>query len=675
MSYIGDFIKEYEEIQNSLLPHFESNLKGFLKEISYNITHEKFAPSEELKNFLKNLAKKSKERLKLVIIGARDSGKATLINIILKTHILPNNLMYDKKTYLISYGYTRSIIAYYKNKTAIGLNTLSLHSLTQEELDKIDYFEIKFPIPLLKEFDIYKCPDIDLDDEENIKILTEKITQSDILIWLNRVDDLANTEEFNVFKPYIIQKTSTSLCVLTHIDILEKSEDIIPTFNFAKEHFARTFSEIFPLSTMIIYKELGIDEQFFIQKELQKLYYHYSDIQSQDFNQHEASLIKAFEDGIKNIELFYKNPLIIPKDLQNQKVNLNVILDHLNLILIPKAKKLKEELIYEEILTLLTKINKNYTAIISIYSKFSIFFQSIAGSLLETIKSTKDKTFEELELFFKNLHSDRNNIIKNILENIHPQKIKISLQNPNFLQMLKGKKEFYTTYQIDSQTILQELLNPKSRSYRTYKALHYKFTKLISNIHTTLEKSITDFSAGLKKWQAQYELIKKKESILSDFNYNNLRIFASKIYENFGIDYIESILEANKEIQISFSKLHAHLESTRELSIKYTLSILIQKFYEDSHQASLHYTPKASLPTQEELNKLINESFSIDHCSDIVLKNEGSLNEIFEELEKNITILNQEKTISIEKKIDDLQSLQKIINNIYNVVISKKNII
>lgn len=673
MSYIADFIKQYEMIQNNLSPHFESDLKGLLKEVSYKITREKFFPSAELKVFLKNLNKKAKEPLKLAIMGARDNGKSTFINTILKNHILPSDQLHSKKTYIIGYGHSRSIIAHHKNKTSAGLNTLSLNSLSQEELDKINYFEIKYPIPILKEFNIYKYPDIDLNDEENLKNTILNINQCEILIWLNRIDDLANAEELNALKSHIAKKSSVSICVLTHIDVLEKSEDIIPTLNFAKEHFGEVFSDILPISAMILYRELGINEEFFLQKELQKLYYDYGTIKSKDFKHRLEFLSKAFDEGGQNIRLFYENLPEIPNYLQDQQINFDAIFDRLQRDLIGEAKKQKEDCIKEDLLYLVEKIKKNYTQIAGIYLKLLNLIQNQIESFLETFANLKEKTLEELDLFFKSLESDRNNIIESILSNTHPEKINISLQNPNLLQTLKGKKDTYTTYKIDTQTIYQELLDPKSRPYRTYKALNYKFSKLNLNIDSTFEKCIDDFSAELKKWQAQNEFIRKKDNILSDFNYNNLRIFASKIYENIAIDFIECILESGKEIQILFCKIATRLESTRELCIKHTISILLQRIYKDSKHASMHYVKKAPAPTQEELNKIIDENFSIRKYSHTLLEEDDSLNEIFAALNEGILELGKEKSILVEKRIYDLDSLKKNIDEIYASIEAKTN--
>ncbi|PAF48511.1 hypothetical protein BKH46_00985 [Helicobacter sp. 12S02634-8] len=672
MSYISDFIKQYEATQSELAPHFESDLKGLLKEISYKITDERFAPSIELKTCLKNISKKAKEPIKIAIMGGGNNGKATFINTILKSHILPSDPMHSHKTYIISYGHTKSIIAYHKNKEASGLNLLSLNTLTPEELDKISYFEIKSPLAMLKEYTIYKYPDISLDDPEALNESIDKIQTSEVLIWLNRIDDLANAEELNALKAHIAKKSATSLCVLTHIDILAKSEDIIPTLNFAKEHFGEVFSDILPLSAMVLYRELGIDGEFFVQKELQKLYCHYTTIKTKDPASHQKLLLEAFEQANQSIKVFYTHLSTIPTHLQKQAINLEAIFNKLNSTLIPRAKHQREQLIKEELLSLVYKIKKSYTQITNIYAKFLSLLQRQLQQLQDSFDGLRDRTFEELELFFKSLASDHNTIIESIQAHTLPETITIPITSPNFLQTLKGKKDRYTTYKIDTALISSELLHPKSRSYRTHKALLYKISKLATMLDMAFEKSIDDFSAELKKWQAQNELIKKREAILSDFSYNNLRIFASKLYENIMLDFIECILETNQAIQILFSQSAAMLQSTRKLSIQHTLTSLEYRLHQDIKQASAHYTPKAQKPSKEEIQALIDTDFSTQAYAHMLLENEGSLKEIFAYLKTDIDKLQEEKTLLVEKKIKDLESLTQTIDTLITNIEAKE---
>lgn len=660
MSYISNFIKEYQSIQNSLLPKFESGIKGFIKETGYKITQERFSPSVELKNLIKNLDQTSKEPLKISIFGSKHSGKSTFINTILQSHIISNDQSHVKKLYVIGYGHTRSIIAYHKDQTSTGLNTLSLNALTQEELDKIAYFEINFPIPMLKDLTIYKHPDIDINDEKNIKYTIDEIHQSDIIIWMNRIDDLANIEELNTFKSHIQKKLSTSLCILSHIDILEKPEDIIPALSFAKEHFGEIFSDILPISPMILYRELAIDEQFFIQKELQRLFQEYSSIKSNAFKTHQKSLIKAFNDTEENIKIFYKNLFEIPKDLQEQKTNLNAIFERLNLHIIPAAKKKKEEAIKSELIWAITKIKKNYSDIINIYSKFKTLLHNNIETLLGEIDTIRDKIIEELNFFFVSLDFDKNNIVESILKNTTPYKTKIFLQNPNIFQLFIGNKKTFSAYEIDSDTIYQELLNQKSRPYRTYKALHYKFTKSTLNISSMFETSMDEFMAELKKWQAKNELIKKKESILSDFNYNNLRIFASKIYETIAVDFLELVFEADKELQILFCKINTQLQGRRELLIKHSISLLLQNIHRELNEASMNTSKSCTPITKEYLHTIIDKNFSMEEYLQ-TLNKDGAIAEIFENLNKDINKLSNEKYALIEKKIYDLELLEKSI--------------
>lgn len=664
MSYISNFIKEYQSIQNSLLPKFESGLKGLIKEVGYKITQERFAPSVELKNFIKNLDQDSKEPLKISIFGSKHSGKSTFINTILQSHIISNDKYHSKKPYIIGYGHTRSIIAYHKDQTSIGLNTLSLSSLSEEDLDKITYFEINFPIPMLKDITIYKHPDIDIGDEKNVRYTIDEMQQSDIIIWMNRIDDLANTEELNTFRPYIQKKLSTSLCILSHIDILEKPEDIIPAISFAKEHFGDIFSDILPISPMILYRELAIDEQFFIQKELQRLFQEYSTIKLNAFKTHQKSLIKAFNDTEANIKIFYKNLFEIPKDLQEQKTNLNAIFERLNLHIIPAAKKKKEEIIKNELILAINKIKKNYSDMINIYSKFKTLLSGNISNLQKESEKIRDKITEELNFFFASLDFDKNNIIESILKNTIAYKTKIFLQNPNILQILMGNKKTFKAYEIDSETIYQELLNQKSRPYRTYKALHYKFTKSTLNISSMFEAAMDEFIAELKKWQTKNELIKKKDNILSDFSYNNLRIFASKIYETIAVDFLEIVFEADKELQILFCKINTQLQARRELLIKHSISLLLQNIHAQLNEASINKSKSCTPITKEYLNSIIDESFSIEKYWQ-TLQKDGLIAEIFENLNRDINKLGEEKYNLVQKKIDDLELLEKSIFEIH----------
>ncbi|MDO7253033.1 dynamin family protein [Helicobacter cappadocius] len=664
MSCISSFIKEYQNIQNNLSPKFESGIKGLIKEVGYKLTQDKFSPSIELKNLTKKLDQNCKEPLKVSIFGSKHSGKSTFINTILQSHIIPSDPTHAKKTYIIGYGHTRSIIAYHKDHTNTGLNTLSLSALTKEELDKIAYFEINFPIPILKDLVIYKYPDIDLSDEKSIKLTTEKISQSDILIWINRIDDLANMEELNTFKSHIQKKMDTSLCILSHIDVLEKPEDIIPSLSFIKDHFGEIFRDILPISPIILYKELAIDEQLFVQKELQRLFQEYSNIKSETFKIHQKLLTQAFADTQESIKIFYKNRAPIPKDLQEQKTNLNAIFERLNSYIIPTARRKKEEIIKNELIITIGKIKKNYSDIANIYAKFKILLRLSIENLSKEMEIIKNKITEELNFFFTSLDFDRNNIIESILKNTYPYKTKVFLQNPNFFQILKGKKKTFKSYEIDSETIYQELLNQKSRPYRTYKALYYKFTKFTLNVSSMFENSLNEFIAELKKWQTKNELIKKKDDILSDFSYNNLRIFASNIYENIVLDFVEIISETDKELQVLFCKISTQLQARRELLIKHTISLLLQHFHKELNEASLNTAKTSTALTKEYLNIIIDKNFSMEEYLQ-TLNKDGALIEIFEMLNKEIIQLGNQKYNLIEKKIYDLELLEKMIAKIH----------
>lgn len=647
MNLLNEFIKQYFELQKSLVPTFESNIKGLLKEFSYKITQERFSPSAELKTTLKNLTKKIKEPLKINIMGLSDSGKSTFSNIILKTHIIPAESFYGKKLFIISYGDTRSIIAHNNDNTSSALNSLSLGNLSLETLNKISHFEIKLPLEFLKNTLIYKHPDIDIQNEENLNNTINKIQQSDILLWLKRVDDLSNLEELNLLKPHIMKKKSTSLCILSHIDILEKPEDIIPALNFSKEHFGSIFSDILPISPMIFYKELALDEQFFLQQELQKIYQTYTDRK----HPHKISLETSFQQALQNIEIFYKNPISIPKDLQNQKSNFNKIIEYLELNIIPLVKSQKETNIKANLLEIINKLSQNYQKISYIYTNFLEILDKETINLKDFFIELKQKLEEDLNLFLKNIQSDQNNITQSILKNI--QEIQID-KSQSFMGFFTSKS--FKSYTLKTEEILQELTSPKSRGYRTYKAIDYKFEKLRNNIGGIFEECIQDFNTKLKKWQFKNEFIKKKESIFSDYPYNDLKVFASKVYENIILDFIECIFQSQKDIQTFLYKIHTQFHISREIHIRYILLHISNRLEQDNLNFIQNKIKSINKPLKEEISAIINEVFCLKECQEILQKN--PIEETFKNLINNISEISKSKKILIHRKIFDLQNLE-----------------
>lgn len=201
---------------------------------------------------LEILSEKCRHPLKVVLIGASNSGKSTLINALSGEAISPQDVR-ETTAVIIRVRYAnehRASIHFYEKEDCIGsveeiFQILESHRNDPVFAESCQEVEISLPLPALRNLELVDTPGLGTLTTENQKRTEDYIQQADVILWTlhaGYINDQAMEDEigeiFDFGKPL--------LCIATHIDevhatseqIKEAIEDALPGY----------FDKIFPVN-------------------------------------------------------------------------------------------------------------------------------------------------------------------------------------------------------------------------------------------------------------------------------------------------------------------------------------------------------------------------------------------------------------------------------------------
>ena len=203
------------------------------------------------------LIEKCHQPLKVVLMGASNSGKSTLLNALAGETVSPVDVR-ETTAVIIRAKYAVSHIAkihFYDKEEIIGSVT-EIFRVLEKHRNDLDFasscreVEISLPLPALRNLEIVDTPGLGTLTIENQETTKNYIQQSDVILWTLHASYINNQtiedeigEVFDFGKPMI--------CAVTHVDEIHATPEQVT--EATEDAFPGYFNKIFPINAYSAY--------------------------------------------------------------------------------------------------------------------------------------------------------------------------------------------------------------------------------------------------------------------------------------------------------------------------------------------------------------------------------------------------------------------------------------
>ena len=212
----------------------ENRYIHFLQRSDRYLSNQQEILLKEYSDEASNIINGSKEPMKIVVAGAFNSGKSTLINAFLKSEVMPTNVKRETVTInRLLYGSDFSIEVYFKNDKppqkikCDGKDDINnkLREKSNQMASEISSINVYYPDEdSLRYFTIIDTPGFDYSDVDNQKA-EEILYQADVVLWLTR--EFYQNEHQQLTNLKETCKSSVKIIgLMNYIDVLSQ-EDIV----------------------------------------------------------------------------------------------------------------------------------------------------------------------------------------------------------------------------------------------------------------------------------------------------------------------------------------------------------------------------------------------------------------------------------------------------------------
>jgi len=671
MSILENFIAAYQAEFLNVTPTFDATLLGVLKKIQYTLLDDKHAPSNELKKALDRLQMRSEEPMKVAITGQFSSGKSTFLNAILAKNILPTGITpVTSKVNYIRYGEAFKIRVRYKDgrDEYHDISTIANFTDQRERVEDIAYLVLYAPLNILKDIVFVDTPGLNSQAASDTQTTEKILKEVDGIIWLTLIDNAGKMSELHVLEEYLGKYQNKSLCVLNQKDKFTP-EQVEETTNYVKTAFKEFFSDVIPISARQALESRSHDKKVMMEERLD-LFLEALHVKLKNSGE------KLDFESINHALQEYQNELdtILESDLSSnmqllEASNIDKVLAFILKEIQPKATQAKEFAITKEIKEITSKLVAQEQLFISIYDELIDVIVQFEMQSKRLFSDLKNKFSQDLKSAFMRIEQ----IIETISDAIYNQmttqmQVRYEPQKKGLLR----KEVYFLPFEYEA---------PKINSDVIYKSLFYddnligkmfkQYVKNLSAIQNEVNEKnrlvYQSLEQDILKWQAPYEVIRKREGLHSDIEFANMRRFASKVYENILKPFNDEIADSYAKISSEFNHLSSAVSFNYQNATEVCVAFLENKIeksvklYEENPTKFSLYHPKI-----DEIKERLRTSFHLYELENMMNTRHTFLSKDYDRLITQFETLKETKVHFIEerkarhyKNIEQIEALVK----------------
>ena len=655
MSLLEQFITEYKESFQRVVPSFDASLLGTLKKVQYTLLDTKFSPSNELKNALDRLQIRVEEPMKVAITGQFSSGKSTFLNALLAKNILPTGITpVTSKVNYIRYGDAFRIrVRYLDGRDEYhDVSTIATFTDQREKVEEIAYLTLYAPLDILKDVVFVDTPGLNSQASSDTQTTQKVLKEVDGIIWLSLIDNAGKMSELKVLEEYLGEYQNKSLCVLNQKDKFTQ-EQIEETTRYVRSAFGEFFSDVIPISARQALESRSHDKKVRMEEILDEFLTHlHVTLQHKSEEVSQEEVIAHFQAYQSQIEVIKQSNLSENLALLEES-NITKVLDFIHEEIRPKATQSKEFAIQKEMCHIADSLMAQHRSFISIYDELLTHIVSFEAEERGRLIKLKSTFSDSLKKAFMRIEEIIETISDALFQEIgKTQRVRYEAQNSG----LFSKKVCYAPFSYEA---------PKINSDVIYKTLFYEeniigkmfkhYVKMLSAIQEEVNQSNLLVYQALEKrvlkWQAPYEMIRKSEAIHSDIEFANIRKFASKAYETILKPYHDEIADSYAKISSEFNHLSSAVSFNYQNATEVCVAFLENKIeksralYEENPTKFSLYQPK-----REEIKERLRTSFHLYELENMMNTNHTFLSKDYERLMQKFQGLTEEKVALLEKR-------------------------
>ena len=573
ISLLDTFIKEFNDYYYSnLYKDTSSDIFSEIRHVEKIMTNPKFHPTNELKNYYKQIRENYASPFRTMLVGGNDMAKIIFINVLLKDSILPLNNLLAQKRIVVKYSTHKFVIAHCKNYSmSINLHTFEFSGANLEE---IDYFEIFINDEILKNIEIVKPSDGF--DKKSLGSLKD----IDLILWIFELNSKINKDSLAK-----ILKKKQVITLLTHINKEIEEGELLEQISNTKNYIDETFglNEVYEIDLWNLFYGYRLDERAMLQKSFGLLS---KQITSKNRN---LDTVVSMLDGLKtNVESFFNER----EDYTLDKIQQ----DKLNKISESMQKSLQNARVSRGMSLLKDALDKNrvidshYKMLFAHYKLLDNEYHKATLMLCSrALKLHAEYNKEAFISISKSIKKYLDSMVDSILDSMETIKISTRPSNPSFLDNITNKKIVYEGYQINQDELLRELDDSQSLLARKHKNLLTKISRFVSYVSQNIDDSLESFNYVLKEWisKGHHLVLQKKPPFVSMDRYLSLEEFNLGIYDTFTKQHNEIMRDFNDKVKTSLSALNVWVQATRKVLLECVISRLEKKLLHDKHLAKI----------------------------------------------------------------------------------------
>lgn len=580
----------------------DNPLYALINKTRYVLTKAQNTLDSKQKASLNTLEHEVNTPMKVAIIGQFSSGKSTFLNALLGREILPSGITpVTAKVCEIGYGEEIALEVVYKNGKEVGKSLEFLQNVDDIENDKIAYYRLFAPLPLLKTINFLDTPGFNSQRESDTATTNSILQSVDGIIWLTLIDNVGKNSEKEILQKYIKNYANKSLCVLNQKDRCKDSNEVETSLNYAKVAFSGFFEKIVAISAMQALKGRGSES------------YKDSNIES---------VINFLQDSIA-LRAKKAKEYRIKRDLRR-------------LLTLEVRRIFKQNMCHKD----LAKIIQKYTEKV----RFNILqFSDNLGSFEARFKG-----------IFAQIDSNFNALAVLIFDSFELRDIEIVRESKNMLGLKKESVQVKKANFLPKERLINELTSLDFELFREIKKIGFKLFKIGEDFRALSDEMKAELESEIANF-IESSLAYLDSNIHSFFNIETIK---SEILSDIFAVQDSCINDLNNELNY----LQKVLSNDYKVAILLTLERLNYEVYNalEKHKKEPDTLPLYN-PTLENTRNLINEGLHFSIFEDKLSLNFP----IYKKTIWNLTHSLSEITITKIAKINEIiESNDKKIKNL-----------
>ena|GEM_PF-317820 len=643
-----------KEFSKEELLKLEEDLIKLIDSAKDTLLDDSQKPSIYLKDEINKLHIRSKEPMKVAITGQFSSGKSTFLNALLSKSILPTGITpVTSKVNYIRYGEETKLQIRYKDGREEYHSVENIKRFTdqRERVEEIDFLTLFSPLELLKDIIFVDTPGLNSQSDSDTETTSRVLKEVDGIIWLTLIDNAGKRSEEKTLESFLDAYQSKSLCVLNQKDKFDSVDEINESLNYVKTKFEKYFSEVVAISAKQALEARSKNEASLIDDEvrdfIKNIKEHLKANPKNNIKEQILNNYTCYLDNLKSIEsLDLSENSSLLKDS-----NIEQVLSFIQNEIQPRAIESKNYAVRQDLREICETLAKQNSTFIGVFDNFIDILNDFGDYFQGNIAKYRSEFDRELRRAFAKIENMIDKIASEIYKNIKEEKrVRFFEGKKSMLGKIPILSEEYSFYKIDIDRIRNNLFDDKKEAEKIYK----DYRLFLNEIRDSLNLKFSDLFEYIKDkialQQGIYENFEKVNVINSDIKCDDIRVFASKSYENILKNY-------NDEILLSIGKVEAefrHLKIIVKGNYKNATFKTIQMLETERERARVSYEKNPIQfpfyqPTIKEITHNLEQGFEIDELKKIMIGNQSFLTKRFEAINEIFSKTKDETILSLEK--------------------------